>query len=105
MTALSSILAVDVEMHSDGGGKRPAISVPVVGAEAVMRVWASLLHIFKRSPARAVRYAHINGLPGFVTEEKDGVQTTALDIRDGRIAGIYIMRNPDKLGRVSATKH
>jgi hypothetical protein len=40
----------------------------------------------------------INGLPGFVTRESDGeLQTTALEIEDGRIAAIYVMRNPDKL--------
>ena len=44
-----------------------------------------------------MRYAFINGLPGFVTAEADGVQTTALKIEDGRIAGVYVMRNPDKL--------
>ena len=44
-----------------------------------------------------MRYGFINGLPGFVTAEVDGVQTTALEIEDGRIAGVYVMRNPDKL--------
>jgi RNA polymerase sigma-70 factor (ECF subfamily) len=44
----------------------------------------------------------INGLPGFVTLEPDGiVQTTALDIEDGRIVGVYIVRNPEKLGHLS----
>ena len=33
------------------------------------------------------------------------LQTTALDIRDGRIAGIYVMRNPDKLRHLEATLH
>ena len=44
-----------------------------------------------------MRYRFINGLPGFVTVEYDGVQTTALEIADGKIVGVYIMRNPDKL--------
>ena len=39
----------------------------------------------------------MNGLPGFVSEEVDGVQTTALAIEDDRIVGVYVMRNPDKL--------
>jgi RNA polymerase sigma-70 factor, ECF subfamily len=40
----------------------------------------------------------INGLPGFVTLEPDGmVQTTSLDIKDSRIIGVYIVRNPEKL--------
>ena len=44
----------------------------------------------------------IDGLPGFISLERGGVlQVTALEIRDGRIAGIYITRNPDKLRRVA----
>jgi RNA polymerase sigma-70 factor, ECF subfamily len=40
----------------------------------------------------------VNGLPGFVTLEADGeLQTTALEIEDGNIAAIYVVRNPDKL--------
>jgi RNA polymerase sigma-70 factor (ECF subfamily) len=40
----------------------------------------------------------INGLPGFVTREADGeLQTTALEIDDGMVTAIYVMRNPDKL--------
>jgi RNA polymerase sigma-70 factor (ECF subfamily) len=45
-----------------------------------------------------VRDAVINGLPGFVTiEQGDTIQTTALQIEDGRIVAIYVTRNPDKL--------
>src|SRR5690606_10162497 len=45
----------------------------------------------------------INGMPGIVTVEPDGtLQTTALEIADGRIQAIYVMRNPDKLGHVLA---
>lgn len=47
---------------------------------------------------RIVRHGFINGLPGFVTiEQDDTLQTTALQIADGKIAAIYVMRNPDKL--------
>jgi RNA polymerase sigma-70 factor (ECF subfamily) len=97
MSALQGMLAADVVMHSDGGGKRSAASVPVVGYEAVLRLSKSLAHVFERTQWRLVRYAMINGLPGIITEESDGLQTTALDIRDGKIVGIYIVRNPDKL--------
>jgi RNA polymerase sigma-70 factor (ECF subfamily) len=48
--------------------------------------------------SRIVRYGFINGLPGFVTiEQDDTLQTTALQIEDGKVAAIYVMRNPDKL--------
>jgi RNA polymerase sigma-70 factor (ECF subfamily) len=41
---------------------------------------------------------YINGLPGFVTREPDGLlQTTALLVEQGMLRAIYVMRNPDKL--------
>jgi RNA polymerase sigma-70 factor, ECF subfamily len=45
-----------------------------------------------------LRYGFINGLPGFVTIERgDTLQTTALQIEDGKITAVYVTRNPDKL--------
>ena len=51
-----------------------------------------------------MRYGFINGLPGFVTVERDDtLQTTALELdQDGRIAAIYVTRNPDKLRHLGA---
>jgi RNA polymerase sigma-70 factor, ECF subfamily len=47
---------------------------------------------------KLVRVGFINGLPGFVSQEADGeCSTTALDIEDGKIVAIYVVRNPDKL--------
>jgi hypothetical protein len=47
---------------------------------------------------RSIHTGMINGLPGFVTREADGeLQTTALEIADGKVTAIYVMRNPDKL--------
>ncbi|KKW89560.1 sigma-70 family RNA polymerase sigma factor [Sphingobium chungbukense] len=98
MTALGAMLAQDVSMHSDGGGKRPAAVVPVLGLRQVMQVHKALAVLFGKYGSTLVRVGLINGLPGFVTREADGeFQTTALDIEDGRITGIYVMRNPDKL--------
>ncbi|HVY98529.1 MAG TPA: sigma-70 family RNA polymerase sigma factor [Dongiaceae bacterium] len=98
MAALRAMLSADVSVHADGGGKRPAFSRPVLGIEAVWKLHAGLARHFAGHPSELVRVALINGLPGFVTREADGeLQTTALDIEDGRIAAIYIMRNPDKL--------
>ena len=98
MAALGAMLADDVSMHADGGGKRPAASRPILGFEEVMRVHASLAGLFAKHGSELVRTALINGLPGFVTREADGeLQTTALEIEDGKVAAIYVMRNPDKL--------
>jgi RNA polymerase sigma-70 factor, ECF subfamily len=95
---LRSLLAADVVVHSDGGGKRSASLQPVVGIEDAIRVHTALARVFAERGSRLVRYGLINGLPGFVTiEDGDTLQTTALEIDNGRIVGIYIMRNPDKL--------
>jgi len=104
---LKSMLAADVTLVADGGGKRPAGIAPVVGFEAVMEAFARLAELLRsRAPSVLIRYGLINGLPGFVTREADGeLQTTALDIRDGKIAGVYVVRNPDKLRRLGATLH
>jgi RNA polymerase sigma-70 factor (ECF subfamily) len=100
MNELRSLLAADVVLYSDGGGKRPAAKRPLSGIDDVMRFHAGLARLFGLRTPRGVRYGFINGLPGFVAVEYDGVQTTALEISDGKIAGIYVMRNPDKLRHV-----
>jgi RNA polymerase sigma-70 factor (ECF subfamily) len=98
MEQLRSLLAADVTTYSDGGGKAAAAARPIVGLDDVMRFHAMLARIFAAKMSRIVRYGFINGLPGFVTiEQDDTLQTTALQIDDGKIVAIYVMRNPDKL--------
>ena len=98
MGALSAMLAQDVSLHSDGGGKRPATVRPALGFAQVMQVHKALGVLFGKYGSTLLRTCRINGLPGFVTREADGeIQTTALAIEDGRISAIYVMRNPDKL--------
>ena len=106
MAALKSMLAADIVVTADGGGKRPAGPAPVVGLDAVLRLYERLIALFETSPSRLIRFALINGLPGYVTLEADGkLQTTALEIIDGRVAHIYVMRNPDKLSHVVGIVH
>jgi RNA polymerase sigma-70 factor (ECF subfamily) len=101
MGALGQLLAADVGMWSDGGGKRPAAMEPVLGFDIVMKLHRSLAVLFGKYGSTLVHTGFVNGLPGFVTREADGeLQTTALEIRDGKVAAIYVMRNPDKLRHV-----
>lgn len=98
MTALGALLAADVTLHADGGGKRSAAVRPVLGRRHVMRLFRALSVLARKYPIRAGRAATINGLPGFIAEDAEGyLQTTAFDIEHGRITAIYIVRNPDKL--------
>ena len=99
--SLTKILAEDVVLYSDGGGKRAAALNPIYGAEKVMRFLAG---IARKNPALATtlaRPAVVNGYAGFVLREEDGsIDTMAIEARDGRIAAIYIVRNPEKLQHV-----
>jgi RNA polymerase sigma-70 factor (ECF subfamily) len=98
MKALGTMLAADVSVHSDGGGKRPAALKPIFGFDAVLKLHESLAGMFQKGGSKLIRAGFVNGLPGFVTLEADGeLQTTALEIEDGKVAAIYVMRNPDKL--------
>jgi RNA polymerase sigma-70 factor, ECF subfamily len=93
---LGAMLAADVSIHADGGGKRPAATRPILGFDAVMKLYEHIAPLFART--RLIRTAFINGLPGFVTLEADGeLQTTALEVEEGKVVAIYVMRNPEKL--------
>lgn len=96
LAALTALLADDVVFTGDGGGKRLAALNPIHGASRVARFFAGIAR--KKPDASAlIATRSIDGLPGFVTQERDGLQTTALAIEDGRIVAIYVVRNPDKL--------
>ncbi|WP_288200274.1 sigma-70 family RNA polymerase sigma factor [uncultured Pleomorphomonas sp.] len=98
MGALRALLSEDVVAVADGGGKVSSSPAPLVGLEAVLARHADMARDFVGEPSQLIRYAVIDGLPGFVTIEAGGiVQTTALHIEDRLIVAIYVTRNPDKL--------
>jgi RNA polymerase sigma-70 factor (ECF subfamily) len=106
MERLRALLAADVTLYADGGGKAPARKVPAAGLDDVMRVYAAFASVYAVSRSRLVRYGFINGLPGFITVERgDILQTTALEIEDGRVVAVYVVRNPDKLRHMADTLH
>jgi RNA polymerase sigma-70 factor, ECF subfamily len=77
---------------------RPAALQPILGFDDVMTVHEAVAVLFRKHGSNLVRTAFINGLPGFVTREADGeLQTTALEVDDGMVKAIYVMRNADKL--------
>jgi RNA polymerase sigma-70 factor, ECF subfamily len=106
MKELRSLLAADVTVYADGGGKTPAALQPIVGLDNVMQLHASLARIFAEKMSRIARYGFINGLPGFVTiEQDDTLQTTALQIESNKIVAMYVIRNPDKLRHLGHAIH
>ncbi|WP_354493005.1 sigma-70 family RNA polymerase sigma factor [Mesorhizobium robiniae] len=98
LKALGAMLKADVSSHADGGGKRPAATEPALGFDAVMKQYGQVAAWLRENGSTLVRVGFVNGLPGFITLEADGeLQTTALEIEGGKIAAIYVVRNPDKL--------
>lgn len=100
--ALGAMLAQDVVLHSDGGGRVIAFRNPITGLARVLRLFAGLRRKSGAPPARLLRPMLIDGLPGFASLDRGEVlQTTALALEEGRIRAIYVVRNPDKLRHVA----
>jgi RNA polymerase sigma-70 factor (ECF subfamily) len=101
MASLQALLSEDVIVYADGGGKVPTSQRPHIGLPATLRLHEQLAQIFRAQPSQLIRYAIIDGLPGFVTIEGGNiVQTTALQIEREKVVAIYCTRNPDKLKHV-----
>jgi RNA polymerase sigma-70 factor (ECF subfamily) len=101
LAALSSVLASDVVLRADGGGKAGAIPRPLFGSADVTRF---LEAVFVRArPVVERREVWFNGAPG-VLLLAGGKPDSAFhfDIADGRIRGIFVQRNPDKLAGFAA---
>jgi RNA polymerase sigma-70 factor, ECF subfamily len=98
---LRELLAADVQMVGDGGGKAPALARGVVGADNVARVLASIFPLLARIDAR-VEPREVNGQPGAILRDRDGnvAGTLTLDVLGGRIQTIRSVVNPDKLGHL-----
>jgi RNA polymerase sigma-70 factor, ECF subfamily len=95
------LLAADVQMVGDGGGKAPVLARSVIGADNVARVLASIFPLLARIGAR-VEQREMNGQPGAIVRDRDGkvAGTLTLDVLGGRIQTIRAVANPDKLGHV-----
>jgi RNA polymerase sigma-70 factor, ECF subfamily len=95
---LVGLLAGDAVLYGDGGGKAPALTASLRGAERVARL---LLGLARRGAdvGLVARPAEVNGHPGVLTSGPDGrlLSVLALDIADGRVQTLYSIVNPDKL--------
>jgi RNA polymerase sigma-70 factor (ECF subfamily) len=98
---LRELLAADVSMVGDGGGKAPALPKSVIGADNVARVLASIFPVLARIEA-SMEQRELNGQPGAIIRDRDGnvVGTMMLDVIGGQIQTIRSVANPDKLGHV-----
>ncbi|MFL5295935.1 MAG: RNA polymerase sigma factor SigJ [Phenylobacterium sp.] len=103
MAQLSSLLAEDAILVSDGGGKRKAALRVMTGRADIVRLLEGLAwRGGGLQDASDVRPARINGYPGLVISLGDGPETIAFQPgEDGRIAAIYMVRNPEKLAHLA----
>src|SRR5690349_11658326 len=100
MDALLGMLAPDVVLHRDGGGKAQAIG-KLAGRQRVARPAAGLPRRGQMIGA-SLRLAWVSGQPGTVMYDAEGrvVSVVELDIADGVIQAIHSVVNPDKLGHL-----
>jgi RNA polymerase sigma-70 factor, ECF subfamily len=98
---LRELLAADVQMVGDGGGRAPALVRSVIGADNVARVLASIFPMLVRIDA-SVEPREVNGQAGAILRDRDGnvLGTLPLDVFGGRIQTIRSVVNPDKLGHL-----
>jgi len=102
LDALTHMLASDVRVVTDGGGKAAAALNVVDGADRAARFLVGATRKGWREDF-TLRLAAINGLPGVIVDGPDGpVQTTAFEIEGEVIRAMYVVRNPDKLRHVAA---
>ena len=98
---LRDLLAADVQMVGDGGGKAPQFANAIIGAKNVARLLATLVPLLVRIDVRLDPH-EVNGQPGAIFRDRDDkvLGTWTLDVLDGQIQMIRLVINPDKLGHL-----
>jgi RNA polymerase sigma-70 factor, ECF subfamily len=95
---LVAVLAPDVVLTGDGGGKAPALPQPLFGRERVVKALVGFARHGTRVHAALAAVA-VNGQPGAIVSDADGrvVAAIALEISDGAVVGVKSVVNPEKL--------
>lgn len=108
LSAMTQLLASDARFVSDGGGKVRSTDIAVAGADQVAQF---ILDAMRPKPGQwwrpdfTMRFAVVNGLPGVIVDSPDGpVQTAAIEIENGVVRAMYLVRNPDKLRHLAAAR-
>ncbi|HEV7943250.1 MAG TPA: RNA polymerase sigma-70 factor [Solirubrobacteraceae bacterium] len=99
---LEALLAADVQLTGDGGGKVPALARSLHGRSRVAGMLITWLRLVARTPGVSFRFTEVNGDPGavFIDAQQRLLSVMALEIADGQIRGVRSVVNPDKLGHL-----
>jgi RNA polymerase sigma-70 factor, ECF subfamily len=103
VAGLKAALAEDAQLISDGGGKVPSFGVPLLGGPRIAQLYLAVCLRF----AGRVQYelAAINGEWGLLRFIDGALESAqSLQIEDGRIRGLHVQRNPDKLRRIAEAR-
>src|SRR5918999_369235 len=99
LEALEELLAHDVVLHGDGGGKAPAVKRAIHGRAKVARALTAGLRATTRFGGFTTRREELNGQPGALFFDREGglIAVMILDVAEGQIQGVSSVVNPDKL--------
>jgi RNA polymerase sigma-70 factor (ECF subfamily) len=102
LESLESLLAEDVVLHGDGGGKVPALARSLHGRSRVARTLMAWMRAGRRIAGARIDAAMVNGQPGAIVRDGRGgvVSVWGFDMVDGHIQTIRSIVNPDKLAHV-----
>jgi RNA polymerase sigma-70 factor (ECF subfamily) len=102
MESLEAMLAEDVMLAGDGGGKAPALARAVHGARRVARLLGTWGRFAERFGGAGFRRVEVNGQPGAIALDAEDrvIGVIALDIAEGRVQSVRSVVNPDKLQHV-----
>jgi RNA polymerase sigma-70 factor (ECF subfamily) len=102
LAGLEALLAHDVELTGDGGGKAPALARSLRGRSRVAKTIFNWLQLGARLPQVSMRPVEVNGEPGalFVDDQERLLAVWSIAIADGQITAIRSIVNPDKLAHL-----
>jgi RNA polymerase sigma-70 factor (ECF subfamily) len=102
LAGLETLLAHDVELTGDGGGKAPAIARVLRGRNPVARMLINWARLAARVPGLSLRPVEVNGGPGalYLDAQQRLIAVLALDITDAQVTSIGAIVNPDKLSHL-----
>src|SRR5262249_51277349 len=102
LAGLEALLAHDVELTGDGGGKAPALARTLRGRSRVARMLINWFRLGARVPGVSLRLVEVNGGPGalYLDPQQRLIAVCALEIAGGQITSISAIVNPDKLAHL-----